>query len=299
MEVHRRIGAYGVCGDDEGRVLLVRGSARSVRPGTWFLPGGGVEHGEHPAAAMVREAAEETGLVVEITGLRSVAAEVVARQPGLEHTDGIIYDLKVTGGALQPEHEGTSDAAVWLLPAEAAQLPLSRFAAQALDLPPPAEPSAPPAGPGPPPRSRARRRQRFGVYGLVTDPDRRVLLTLISDGYPGAGRWHLPGGGTDFGEQPADALLREVAEESSQVGWVGELLTVTHHHHPAAVGPEGYPMDWHAVRAVFAMVVPAPAPPRVRDTGGSTAQARWLTRAQTLELPLTELTEAVLAAGEH
>ena len=48
--------------------------------------------------------------------------------------------------------------------------------------------------------------QRFGAYGYVTDPDGRVLLTLIADGYPGAGRWHLPGGGTDFGESPTDCL---------------------------------------------------------------------------------------------
>lgn len=64
MEQRRRIGAYGVCHDGDGRVLLVRASARSVRPGTWFLPGGGLAHGEHPADAVVREVAEETGLQI-------------------------------------------------------------------------------------------------------------------------------------------------------------------------------------------------------------------------------------------
>ena len=68
MEQRRRIGAYGVCQDADGRVLLARGSARGRRPGVWQLPGGGVEHGEHPADAVVREFAEETGLTVEVAG---------------------------------------------------------------------------------------------------------------------------------------------------------------------------------------------------------------------------------------
>ncbi|MDG4763778.1 NUDIX domain-containing protein [Solwaraspora sp. WMMD406] len=43
-------------------------------------------------------------------------------------------------------------------------------------------------------------------------PAGRILLTRIAPGYPGAGRWHLPGGGTDYGEQPAVGLLREIVE---------------------------------------------------------------------------------------
>jgi ADP-ribose pyrophosphatase YjhB (NUDIX family) len=296
---HRRIGAYGVCRDGSGRVLLVRASGRSIRPGTWFLPGGGVEHGEHPADAVVREVVEETGLAVAVVRVVEVAAEVLGRPPGLQHTDGVIYELAVTGGGLRPELSGTTDQVRWVWPGEAAGLPRSRFVALALGLPAPTAPElAPPAAPPPGPRRRSGRGQRFAAYGLVTDPDGRVLLTLIADGYPGAGRWHLPGGGTDFGEQPRDGLLREIVEESDQRGRVTGLLTVTSHHRRAARGPEGYPIDWHGVRAVFQVAVPEPTGPRVRELGGSTSEAGWFTRAEAAGLPLTDLAAPLLGSEQ-
>ena len=295
MERRRRIGAYGVCHDADGRALLVRASARSARPGTWFLPGGAIEHGEHPADAVVREVLEETGLDVAIAGVRDVAAELVARPPYLDHTDGVIYDLKVTGGELRPEPDGSSDLAEWVAPEQAAERPLSRFAAHVLGqpLPPaPAMPATPPA----PRTPRPRRGQRFAVYALATDPAGRVLLTLNAEGYPGAGRWHLPGGGTDFGEQPRDGLLREITEESGQQGRITELLEANHRHNQAALGPEGYPIDWHGVRVIFRVVVDAPTAPQVLDQGGSTAEAGWFTRADAASLPLNDLTAETLHA---
>lgn len=292
MEARRRVGAYGVCRDAQGRMLVVRASDRSVRPGTWFLPGGGVEHGEHPADAVVREVAEETGLAVRITGLREVVAELVERPPFLEHTDGVIYDLAVTGGQVRPEVDGTTDLAQWVRPDALTGRPLSLVLATALGLampvPAPAPVVAAPVRPSP------SRNQRFGAYGLVSDPDGRVLLTLIAAGYPGAGRWHLPGGGTDFGEQPATGVLREITEESGQVGRVRELLAVTHHHNRAAVGPEGHPIDWHGIRAIYRVEVADPVTPRVLDTGGSTADAQWLSRQEAASLPLTEIAARIL-----
>jgi 8-oxo-dGTP diphosphatase len=301
MIQRRRIGAYGLCHDDRGRVLLVRASARSARPGTWFLPGGGIEHGEDPADAAVREVAEETGLAVKVVGVRDVTAELVERPPYLEHTDGVTYDVAVTGGTLRPEVDGSSDEVRWVPPAEAATLPLSRFAARALGLPLPPTPTPPadPPRPGPTgPRPRPPRGQRFAVYGLTSEPAGRLLLTLIADGYSGAGRWHLPGGGTDFAEQPADGLLREITEESGQRGRITGLLTVAHHHNRAAVGPDGHPIDWHGVRALFRVEVAEPTPPRVLDLDGSTAEAAWLTRAEAAALPLTAFTAATLDMRE-
>jgi ADP-ribose pyrophosphatase YjhB (NUDIX family) len=120
-------------------------------------------------------------------------------------------------------------------------------------------------------------------------------LTLIAPGYSGAGRWHLPGGGTDYGEQPVAALLRELAEESDQVGRVVELLLVMHGHNPAAVGPEGHPIDWYGVRAIFRVAADAPTEPRVTEAaGGSTAQARWFAPGEAAGLPLTDVARAAL-----
>ena len=54
-------GAAAIVFDGGGRVLLVREGYGRRR---WGLPGGGIEPGELPHEAAVREAREETGLVV-------------------------------------------------------------------------------------------------------------------------------------------------------------------------------------------------------------------------------------------
>jgi len=54
----------GLAFDAAGRLLLVR-RANAPGRGLWSVPGGRVEPGEDDAAALVREMAEETGLVVQ------------------------------------------------------------------------------------------------------------------------------------------------------------------------------------------------------------------------------------------
>src|SRR5688500_6619959 len=61
----QRVGAYAVMlREHAGRVedLLSRLSARVSRTELWTLPGGGIEHGEDPRLAVIREIREETGL---------------------------------------------------------------------------------------------------------------------------------------------------------------------------------------------------------------------------------------------
>lgn len=52
-------GANAILDDENGKILLVR---HSYMPG-WHLPGGGVNPGEPPAQAILRELKEEVGLV--------------------------------------------------------------------------------------------------------------------------------------------------------------------------------------------------------------------------------------------
>ena len=60
--------------DTEGRTLLIRRSqANKNFTGKWEWPGGKVDPGEDFAVATVREAKEETGLDVELTGVAGVA----------------------------------------------------------------------------------------------------------------------------------------------------------------------------------------------------------------------------------
>jgi 8-oxo-dGTP diphosphatase len=303
VEKRRRIGSYGIARDEQGRILLVRSSSRSNFPGVWFLPGGGLDHGEDPHLGVVREFREETGLAVAITGLHSVSSDMVefGWRDVLLHHDRIVFTVEVTGGELLSEVDGTSDLPVWVDPAELPELPIIPFAANVLGLP-----VRPGAGFSRPPETGAdaagemgetgraldgaKRVMRFGSYGVVTDPAGRVLLSLIADGYPGGGHWHLPGGGTDFGESPQEGLLREIFEESRQRGTVLDVLGVGHRYLPAAMGPEGEPYDWYTVRAVFEVFVSEPGEPIVTEAaGGSTARSAWFNRSELPGLPLSDL----------
>jgi 8-oxo-dGTP diphosphatase len=288
----RRIGAYGVCRDGSGRVLLARNSGLSSFPGLWTLPGGGVEQGEDPDDTVVREFAEETGLSVRVAGLVSVTSDVfrLPHTDTWEHTDRIIYDVERTGGSLRNEAAGTTEAVDWVTP-EA--LPLMPFTARVLGLP---DTASDVADPGAAVATTPGRGQRFGAYGLVTDPGGRILLTKIAAGYPGAGSWHLPGGGTDHGESPEAAVLRELIEETGQHGRVIGLLGTSHRHDPAAIGPEGVPIDWHVVRVLFRIVVDGPTETVVTEAGGSTVAAGWFDATTVRDLPLTEVARAAVAA---
>jgi ADP-ribose pyrophosphatase YjhB (NUDIX family) len=302
----RRIGAYGICRDPARRVLLACGSVRSAFPGYWSLPGGTVEQGEAPGVTVVREFFEETGLVVESSGLRWALADVAVLPDGvLEHTDRLVYEVAVTGGALADEVGGTTERAAWFSAAELEELPVLPFTAAVLGagVAGPAGAWVDGGGSGVPlpevraaegvaasgPRSAPTRGQRFGAYALATDPGGRVLLTEIAPGYPGAGLWHLPGGGTDHGEAPERALIRELVEETGQVGVVTGLLGAAHRHDPAAVGPEGHPIDWHVVRVLFRVSVGVPTEPVVTEAaGGSTRRAGWFRVEELGKLPVTE-----------
>jgi 8-oxo-dGTP diphosphatase len=263
-----------------------------------------VDHGENPRDTVVRETAAETGLSVAVTDLIDVYADMRAlpHRGVTIHTDRLIYQVNLRGGALIDRIGQPTDLARWLDLDEIKQLPLRPFTSTALGLPPAAvdlRPDEPPdfpsfhAVPGPDGLHRA---QRFAAYAVATDPAGRILLTRIADGYPGAGQWHLPGGGTDFGEQPGAALIRELTEETGQRGELGELLGVASHRDAASLGPEGYPIDWHGVRAFYRVRVAAPGDPRVHDVGGSTAEARWFTREAIDALRLTEVTTEALGA---
>ena len=308
LEPLRRIAAYGICTDSSDRMLLVRAAPSSGTPGVWSLPGGAVDHGENPFDTVVRETAAETGLSVAVVRLRDVLADMRAL-PGRGitlHTDRLIYEVSIRGGSLRDRIGQPTDLARWFTGDEAAALPLRPFTAIALDAPPapvdlrPDEPPELPsffAVPGPDGLHRA---QRFAAYAVATDSIGQVLLTRIAAGYPGAGRWHLPGGGTDFGEQPGIALMRELVEETGQRGCLVGLLGVASHRDAAQLGPEGYPIDWHGVRAFYRVLVAQPTAPKVADVGGTTAEARWFGTAELPGLELTEVTEEALrCAGLH
>lgn len=79
---------------DERRVLLV---SHWYAPWAWTLPGGGVDKGEDPEAAAMREAFEETGLKVN-----SIAGEIGTYQGTMGERDKLtVYYTGDFSGSLQ------------------------------------------------------------------------------------------------------------------------------------------------------------------------------------------------------
>jgi ADP-ribose pyrophosphatase YjhB (NUDIX family) len=112
-----RVAAYGVIVDDDDRILLAhwRENGRSG----WTLPGGGIDPGEDPVHAVVREIAEETGYTAEAGDLLGIDSHIVPAEhrfvpdAGPLHALRIVYRANVVSGSLTNELEGSTDEAAW------------------------------------------------------------------------------------------------------------------------------------------------------------------------------------------
>lgn len=111
----RRVHVVGAAIVEDGRVFLARRGPAMSMPGKWEFPGGKVEDGEVPKAALVREVAEELG--IEIATGRFLGR-------GEADHDGrtIVLDVwlarRVAGDPVSREH----DAVGWFTAAELAAL---------------------------------------------------------------------------------------------------------------------------------------------------------------------------------
>jgi 8-oxo-dGTP diphosphatase len=136
----------------------------------------------------------------------------------------------------------------------------------------------------------AERVIRIAAYALCVDDSQRLLLVRIAPGYPEVGRWTLPGGGVEFGEDPARAVLRELGEETGLEGDIEELVGIDSRHYASTGTASG--REIHAIRILY----------RVRIVGGvlrdevddSTDRVAWIHRAALDGLPLVDLVPATL-----
>jgi len=131
-----RVAAYAVARDDDSRLLLCH-IAPSVGVGdVWTLPGGGLDFGESPEVAVLRELTEETGYVGELDGLVGVSDRVFRDVDGADrlHAIRILYRIRIVGGELRDEPDGSTDTCRWFTRSEARGLRLGELARHALDL---------------------------------------------------------------------------------------------------------------------------------------------------------------------
>jgi ADP-ribose pyrophosphatase YjhB (NUDIX family) len=131
-----RVGAYALCLDDTGRILLCR-IAPSVLPGEiWTLPGGGLDFGESPETAVIRELHEETGYTGRVVALGYVADRLFdGATDGVRlHAIRVVYRVRITGGERRDEVDGSTDTCGWFTRDEAEHLHLGALARQAFAL---------------------------------------------------------------------------------------------------------------------------------------------------------------------
>lgn len=72
------------------------------------------------------------------------------------------------------------------------------------------------------------------VAAAVIIEDGRVLLTQRKSGTHLAGAWEFPGGKVEQGEDPREALARELREELGVEAVAGEVVDVTFHRYEEA-----------------------------------------------------------------
>jgi ADP-ribose pyrophosphatase YjhB (NUDIX family) len=95
------IGVGAVIVKDDRVLLIRRGQAPLL--GEWSLPGGVLECGETLREATVREAREETGLVVETAEMLGVYERVIRAEDGRTRYHYVLIDFlcRPTGGDLK------------------------------------------------------------------------------------------------------------------------------------------------------------------------------------------------------
>lgn len=101
----------------DGLLLLTRRPEGGPLEGFWELPGGKVEAGETPEAALAREWSEELGVRVEACE----PLTFVSGAPDGRHVTLLVYLVRMLRG--EPSPLGVAEVR-WTTPEEAARLPL-------------------------------------------------------------------------------------------------------------------------------------------------------------------------------
>lgn len=105
--------------DPAGRVLLQQRPPGGAMAGLWEFPGGKIEPGEWPEAALVRELSEELGLAVD--PIQLAPATFASAELGEGHLLLLLYICRAWRGVPEPL---AAAALQWLRPDEMPALPM-------------------------------------------------------------------------------------------------------------------------------------------------------------------------------
>ena len=124
-----RPGAYGLVWDSQGRVAVVRA------PDGIFLPGGGIDEGESPEEALIREALEECGWTVRVGEWRGRAIQFALSGDGQVFYEKRceFFDMVIEREGAEPLEAGHEP--LWLPPDDARRLLTHESHAWALEIP--------------------------------------------------------------------------------------------------------------------------------------------------------------------
>ena len=138
----------------------------------------------------------------------------------------------------------------------------------------------------------------MAAYAVILRDD-HILLSRLAKRLTSKELWTLPGGGLEHGEDPRDAVVREVHEETGLHVVIDETARV-YSYHQRNTWRHGRRADAHALRIVYDGWVPLDSPePHVVEVDGSTMEAAWQPVAGVLDgsVPVVSLVTEVLA--EH
>lgn len=281
----QRVAAYAVIVRDD-HLLLSRLAPRISPDGLWTLPGGGIEHGEDPRTAVVREVIEETGLEAAVSETAHVYSQHHPRGYYDRDVDAqsirIVFEGWVPVDAPEPrvvEVDGSTVEAAWvpLLDVLNGRTPVTAMVRQALA------------------DYRPFPLQRVAAYAVIRRDD-TVLLTRVSARGFHTGLWTLPGGGLAADESAAAGLMREVREECGVECTVGELLLVEDEA-IRGTAPSGRDEQVHTVQIVYAASVPPGAEPALVEEDGTADAVAWVPVAEVVsgEVRTHPLVRAALA----
>lgn len=105
--------------DEDGHVLVQQRPPTGSHAGLWEFPGGKIETGESPEAALVRELDEELG--IDVDPIRLTPACFASEPLGNRHLLLLLFVCRAWTGAPRPLH---ASALRWLKPRDLVALPM-------------------------------------------------------------------------------------------------------------------------------------------------------------------------------